>query len=271
MIRQLSFFFALSYAISWLIWLPLYGPALGIAGLPVLPFHHALGAFGPLLAAFTANAVFRGKRVRGLLGSMFEARSVLMLLIALLAPFLLLLITLLISGDIQQVSLDDIGGSVEFPQWSMGLFFLYNVFTFGYGEETGWRGYALPLLQRQFNALNASLILTVFWAGWHWPLFLYRPGYTTMDIAGATGWLLSLLTGSVLLTWLYNSSKGSILVCAIFHATIDIAFTSKGINPVAMSYLGVLVTIWGILIVLLKKPKNLSASPAHTAGNVMEQ
>jgi uncharacterized protein len=270
MIRQLSFFFTLSYAISWLIWLPLYGPSLGIAGLPVLPYHHALGALGPLLAALAANAVFREKPVRGLFVSMLEARSVLMLLVALLAPFLLLLIALLISGDIRQVSLYDIGRSEEFPQWTIGVLFLYNIFTFGYGEETGWRGYALPLLQRRFNALHSSLILTVFWAVWHWPLFLYRLGYISMDIAGATGWVLSLLTGSVLLTWLYNSSRGSILVCAIFHATIDVAFTSKSIDSIAMSYLGVLVTILGLIIVLLKKPANLSALPAHTADRATE-
>jgi hypothetical protein len=45
-------FFALAYGISWAIWLPLYLPRFGIATLPVSPYHHALGALGPLLAAF---------------------------------------------------------------------------------------------------------------------------------------------------------------------------------------------------------------------------
>lgn len=263
--KELTFFFTIAYAISWLIWLPLYGSAIGIQGLPVLPFHHALGAFGPMLAAILANAVFRKEPVKRLYNGLFKPGSFLMLLIALLAPFLLLFIALLFSGDIRQVAFIDVGRSDEFPQWSILTFFFYNVFTFGYGEETGWRGYALPLLQRRFNALGSSLILTVFWAVWHWPLFLYRPGYTTMDIGGITGWIFSLLTGSVLLTWLYNSSRGSILVCAVFHATIDIAFTSKTINAMTMSTLGAMATIWGIIIILVKKPKTLSSLPACTA------
>jgi hypothetical protein len=50
--HPLAAFFALACAISWLLWAPLWLPRIGVAGLPVLPYHHSLGAFGPAVAAF---------------------------------------------------------------------------------------------------------------------------------------------------------------------------------------------------------------------------
>jgi hypothetical protein len=81
-----------------------------------------------------------------------------------------------------------------------------------------------------------------------------------MGFAGIMGWVFSLLTGSILLTWLYNSSKASILICAVFHSTIDIAFTADlaGINVI--NYMGFLITVWGILTILIFKPKNLATN-----------
>jgi len=54
-------YFALAYGISWLIWMPLWLPALSVNGLPVLPFHHALGALGPIAAAFMMSALESGR------------------------------------------------------------------------------------------------------------------------------------------------------------------------------------------------------------------
>jgi membrane protease YdiL (CAAX protease family) len=152
------------------------------------------------------------------------------------------------------------GLNKEFPQFNLPVLFIYNLVFFGFGEETGWRGFALPRLQTRFSALKATLVLTLFWALWHWPLFLYRPGYASMGPGGAAGWLLSLLTGSVLLTWLYNSSRGSVMVCAIFHATIDIAFTSDYLDKNIVGLMGMCITLWGIAVILIYKPRNLSRS-----------
>ena len=50
-------YFSLADGISWLVWGPLWLPALGVRGLTVLPFHHALGALGPIAGAFIVSAV----------------------------------------------------------------------------------------------------------------------------------------------------------------------------------------------------------------------
>jgi len=101
----------------------------------------------------------------------------------------------LVNGS--SLQLQQIGSSKEFPQFTFGEYFLYNLFFFGFGEELGWNGFVLPRLQNKFNALISAIIFTIFWATWHWPLFLYRSGYTTMNIAGIFGWYFSLLTGRV--------------------------------------------------------------------------
>ena len=262
--RQLFVFFVLAYLISWIIWLPLYLPAFGISTWPVLPYHHALGGFGPMLAAFITTAVFQNKAELGALTkSMLAWKPLMYLMIALFSPLLLNLLAGSIGVLTTEQSADfaGVGTSREFPDFNFLTFLGYNLIFFGFGEEVGWRGFALPRLQTKYNALISSLTLTVFWAIWHWPLFFYRPGYVSMDFVGVLGWVFSLATGSVLLTWLFNGSRGSILVCAIFHATVDIAFTSDFSNETIVQYTGMLITLWGIATVFWFKPTNLSNTP----------
>ncbi len=85
-----------------------------------------------------------------------------------------------------------------------------------------------------------------------------------MSAAAIVGWLFSLVTGAVLLTWLYNSSRGSILVVALFHATVDVAFTSTVSTPPVVNIAGALVSICGVLVVFVAKPRVLS-----TRGSVV--
>jgi len=92
-------------------------------------------------------------------------------------------------------------------------FFFYNAT----GEEVGWRGFAMPRLQRHTSPLIASLILACFWVPWHF--FLWQSqGQAVMTwnfwIANSSQIILS----SIITGWFYNRSKGSILVAGIIHA-----------------------------------------------------
>ena len=250
-------FFLIACGISWLVWSPLWLPTFGVSSLSVLPINHALGGFGPLIAALICSGISKGRAgVRSLFRSMVDVRSPLLVLIALLAPFLLLAAAMIY--DAHELMLTGILHNREFPDMGFFTFLLYSALFFGFGEEVGWRGFALPRLQQRMNALWASVLLTVFWALWHWPLFLYRPGYVGMDAEGIAGWFFSLLTGSVLLTCLFNSSRGSILVVAIFHATVDVAFTCEAATPAVVGVLGALITVWGIVTVVVMKPGDLA-------------
>ncbi|NCT73734.1 MAG: CPBP family intramembrane metalloprotease [Chitinophagaceae bacterium] len=255
-------YFILAYLISWAIWFPLYSPALGFTGLPVLPFHHGIGGLGPLVASLICTWIFNGKQgMYELIKSMVRFRPLLYVALALFSPFMLAILAVLISYILngEPVHLSALLVSGDISGIGFAGFFFYNLLFFGFGEETGWRGFALPRLQKKYTAMTATIILTAFWAIWHWPLFLYRPGFAGMGIAGAIGWLFSLLTGGVLLTWFYNSSRASLLVCAIFHATVDIAFLADFTDQHIKSYLGGLITCWGMATVFVFKPKRLSS------------
>lgn len=81
------------------------------------------------------------------------------------------------------------------------------------GEEIGWRGYVLPRLQTKYNALTSTLILSVVWAFWHLPKFL-----TSFSILYFAWFIFHIMAFAVILTWLYNNTKGSLLLVAIAHA-----------------------------------------------------
>jgi membrane protease YdiL (CAAX protease family) len=99
------------------------------------------------------------------------------------------------------------------------LFFLYNVIYGGLSEEPGWRGFALPRLQAKFSPLVSSLILGVIWAVWHAPARF--GGIETTSLSDTLAeWVLIVLV-TILFTWLFNRTKGSILVTALIHPAMN--------------------------------------------------
>jgi len=95
-------------------------------------------------------------------------------------------------------------------------FFLFDAVT--NGEEIGWRGYLLPRLQARHSALLASLITGVIWALWHVPKFLV-PG----NAVPFGAYLLETIAKAILFTWVYNNTRGSLLLATLFHAAINTA------------------------------------------------
>ena len=88
------------------------------------------------------------------------------------------------------------------------------------GEEPGWRGFALPKLQARLGPVGATAILTLFWAGWHLPLF-FMPGWTSLS---PLQYLLMLLGVSMLLTGAANIARFGVLVAILLHAVFNTSF-----------------------------------------------
>jgi CAAX protease family protein len=261
--KKLLLYFGLAYLISWIIWLPLILSKYGIDSLPALPkYHHYLGSFGPLIAACIIRLLSEGlEGVKDLLRRLVQWKvKWIWYVVVIIIPVLIVVVAgygdQLINK--QTFTMKGFATNDEFPQFGPLGYALFNFFTFGIGEETGWRGYALPKLQKRFSALVATLILAVGWACWHIPAFIYRPLYSQMDVAGIAGFFFSMLMGGIVLTWLYNSTRGSLLIVALFHAMIELMFVSNNVTVQMSTYQGAIIMIAAVLIVLVTRPKNLS-------------
>jgi membrane protease YdiL (CAAX protease family) len=99
--------------------------------------------------------------------------------------------------------------------------FDFIVFVLVVGEELGWRGYALPLLLEQRSAVTSSLILGVLWGLWHLPTFLV-PGTPQYGLS-LPAFVLLTVEYSILMTWVYLHTKGSVLIATLFHGAINLS------------------------------------------------
>lgn len=123
--KQLLTYFGLSYLISWIIWLPLYGTMLGIHNLPIIPFNHAIGGLGPLLASILTTRIFLKKGgLKKLLSSCFQIKPLLYLAIALVSPFILALFAVILSYFLHKtpINLSGLLTTKEFPQFNLLTF-----------------------------------------------------------------------------------------------------------------------------------------------------
>ena len=100
-----------------------------------------------------------------------------------------------------------------------GLMFLHGFFfAGGINEESGWRGFALPVLQRRFCPLAAALIVWVFWALWHLPIDVTSGDAVSSILVNR---LFFNAMWSVLFMWVFNRTKGSVLAPALFHPSMN--------------------------------------------------
>ncbi len=115
------------------------------------------------------------------------------------------------------------GGAAHGPLWLLLVAFSHNLLLGGsLGEETGWRGFLLPELLRRHGPLAASILLAVVWALWHLPIDLYS-GFLLSGPAALLVRFLWVLPISVIFTWFYLRSRGSLLVAIFLHTSINVA------------------------------------------------
>jgi membrane protease YdiL (CAAX protease family) len=124
-------------------------------------------------------------------------------------------------------------------------------------EEFGWRGVALPLLQRRFAPLWASLILAVVWGLWHVPAFFLSG---TPQSAWSIGpYLVGVVAITVILTPMFNAARGSILIAALFHFQLN-----NPIWPDAQPWDSLVYVIAAVVIVLLNRRSMVTRDGAVT-------
>ena len=162
------------------------------------------------------------------------------------------------------------------PLYTVVPNFILFTIAAGIGEEFGWRGFLLPRLQTHHNALVSSLIIGVMWAIWHIPLFFIK-GTFQHDLQSQGGLLPAVLgfsafviVSSVQFTWVFNNTRGSVLLAAVMHGASN---AWGGYIDVYRGYFGGILTfgvvsvLVSIIIVLIAGARDLSRTNER---NVLE-
>jgi membrane protease YdiL (CAAX protease family) len=112
---------------------------------------------------------------------------------------------------------------MSFPVYFAGIFFAT-----GLPEEIGWRGFAFPRLQKRFGPLKSSLLLGTLWAFWHLSSFLspaHGGGPGASLVESFTNFIIffgMVIALTFCFTWVYNHTRGSILIAALVHTAVDV-------------------------------------------------
>jgi uncharacterized protein len=223
--RPLLTYFLLAFTVTWALFIPIL---LSPRAFNVIPLPDAVGLIffilatilGPFLSSVIVTWITEGKKsVKTFLARILQWkvgwRWYLVILIG--YPLVLILGQFLFYGaNIVQIL------SAKWPL----LFSVYlaaipvNMLLPGIGEETGWRGFALPRLQKMHGPLTGTLILGSIHAFWHLPAY-FVPGAITdhfsMSVFGINS--LAIIIMSFLWTWVFNNAKQSILIAILLHAS----------------------------------------------------
>jgi uncharacterized protein len=225
----LAFFFLLTYAISWSIWLLMSVFALNIHT-PLGSTLNIVAIFGPTLGGLILTAIHHGRSgVVQLIGRLWRPRPrPAWVGAAFLLPLAIITVAAVLAsllGELTLASATATGWLLLFSEFVRILFFGGPL-----GEEIGWRGYALPRLLRDHSPMRASVLLGLVWGVWHAPLYaIAGTGQNEMLRSGGSFpflfvafviWTIGL---SVLFTLLYKLAQGNLLVVILFHAAVNTA------------------------------------------------
>jgi uncharacterized protein len=263
--HPLAAFLVLTYGLTWALWIPLAIFRDAASG-PYVPIALLLGSNIPSAVAIVLTAVGLGKSAtRKLLGRLLIWRVGWQWYLVLLAP------TALVIGTISLVAITRGGPTAALAVPLLSAIIAVAFMTFpgsALGEEIGWRGFALPRLQFRRTALTASLVVGSLHGLWHLPLWLN--GNVDHPLSLYPAFLIQALALSVIYTWLYNSSKGSLLLVVLFHtatnAPLTLVLLPLGIQNWVLPFwlMAGFTAAAALVVVAVFGPSRLSRLPKQT-------
>jgi membrane protease YdiL (CAAX protease family) len=264
--HSLWFGLALMFALTWPVDLAVAAESRGMISVHIPEFLRIFVGYGFVVAAVVMTGATLGVTgMKALLGRFLIWRvGIVWYAIALLGYLLIDLAAIGIyaattgqSPDFQRVMARQISGPATNLWLFAPAFWLFNVFA--NGEEIGWRGYVLPRLQARHSAWLSSLIVGVFWAVWHIPKYLVAGNSESFALAATT-----MIARAFVCTWIYNNTRGSLLLVTLFHASGNAAFVCLPIAPSAIGdYTPFAISVAieclaAVVVVILAGPKDLS-------------
>lgn len=214
-------YFILAYGVMWFFISPMVIDALALANVPdglSLVSYILSSLLGPTVAAFLVTNVLEGKEgMRALRRRMFQFRAG----VQWYAVILIVPLVIWISAY------NFIYDGIPFANLAANPSLLLSIFLPGVligllipsiGEEPGWRGFALPRLQKQYGPIIGTLILGTLHGVWHLPALL-TPMFDPFTWTGFTHFVLTAIAATFLYTWVYNGSRGNVWIAIVLHAS----------------------------------------------------
>ena len=256
--RPLGTFFVLSI----LLFLPLFVAA-GIAFTLKAPgwlqyLTQALSSWSPNLAAIiVTGAISGGEGVRTLLSGFLKWRvRPAWYLIAIAVPIAL---GLVVAGIYYLLAGRPPGVLTSFTVVTFLGTVMDHLFRGPLGEEAGWRGFALPRLQARYSALKSSLILGLAVVVWHVPTWFIQGLSGGKLLIFIASFVAALMSFTVVMTWLYNNTQGSLLLAVLMHLAFNVALTLSVVPlEVQMAILAGVYFVCALVVALVAGPNKLS-------------
>jgi membrane protease YdiL (CAAX protease family) len=120
-----------------------------------------------------------------------------------------------------------------------------------YGEELGWRGFALPTLANRYSLFKAALILGLIWCVWHYPKILGSPYIKDWTQVGQAMVMFSIqiLAGNFILCWLYFKFNNTVWITTLYHTLWNVVSTIYLFMAMDI-YATVLLAVVAIIVVV---------------------
>lgn len=254
----LAVFYFLAFFISWLGWLPQTLYAYGRFPLDT-PLFNLLGGFGPTLAALLTTWVVEGRQgASQLFRPLFRWRAA---GVWYAFVFLFWFGVAALALGIGTLSGAGMPRLEQAPWAALPLIFLSMAFS-NVWEEIGWRGYALPRFQQRYSDRQIAAIMGLLWSLWHLPLLL-NPASPMAELPWH-GEVIFSLALTVIYTWLYNGTSGSLFFVTVFHAMANtVAYLLLTMGVFASSYWGVVgaTAVFAAGILLAYRGRRFGRSP----------
>jgi membrane protease YdiL (CAAX protease family) len=268
--HALALYFILAYAVSWSIEIPIALSVQGLIQARIPLWLHYFASFGPMTGALVLTGLTEGREglrnlARRILKWRVEGRYYAFVLLGPAGLFALAcLLNRVVTGEWPDLSLLGLPDYLPYitPIGTLGLW----LFTYSLGEESGWRGFALPRLQKNRSAASATLVLALLWAGWHLPAFFYRDTYAGLGMLGFPMFAVSILFTAMVFTWLYNSTGGSVWMAILFHAVFNWLAVSEAGGQFAAPIMSIPIIVWALVIPRKYGMEDCAPVPKQAAG-----
>ena len=224
-------YFIIAFAGTWVPLLP-FALSRGVNGLGLLPYElpdstfyiaFVLAAFaGPALASLTVTAIISGRAGVGkLLRRCVQWRVGIQWYLIAIFGFLLIFLLgysvfLGVNLPLALLAQSPLLLTVFLPQAVL------IILTASFAEELGWRGFALPRLQHRYGPVLGTVILGSLHGLWHLPVF-FTQVLGPFSLPNYAGFLFVAIAASFLYTWIFNHTRGSVLLATLTHGFGDAA------------------------------------------------